>query len=195
MKKLLKSNLLALSVLFMAIGLTLSSCNKDSINGGSDNAGIVFNMRNDDGKRLDLLEADSVFQYTDGTGYLPTVYSPGNAGLGLNDNNNFKMSLFLPHPPFISAPCYIDISAEKCAITSVGPVKGLSKIKDIPQSGWVNEIAAQPGNGYVIRLIKYKVPETVYLYARVYVEDWLLSATDNGILGVTIRYEDNWKTE
>jgi hypothetical protein len=84
------------------------------------------------------------------------------------------------------------------SIVCVGNVKDLGKITDIPNSGWTNsDIAVKPGYGYIIKHRYYEefyegyVIDTCY-YARIYVVDWIVS-TSGGILGATIRYQDNWK--
>ena len=75
-------------------------------------------------------------------------------------------------------------------IASVGSVNNLSRIKNIPETGWVDEIAVHPGYGYVIR---YKENSNAsYQYARIYVEEWIES-TSGGIIGAVLWYEDNWK--
>ena len=74
-------------------------------------------------------------------------------------------------------------------IASVGSVYNLSGVRNVPESGWVREIAVHPGYGYVIR---YGDEYDGYMYARVYVEDWILS-TDGGIIGAVLWYEKNWR--
>lgn len=168
------------AIMLMAAVVTTAGCNKDSINGDSDNAGIVLNLRNDSHDELDLLQADSAYHDYNYAYYYHT-YDKVVAELYLFEDNNFHVG----HSPVGN------LGSVEVGITSVGQVSGLSKIKSIPQSNWATSIAAIPGNGYIVKL---KARGKTH-YARVYVEDWLLSATNNGILGVTIRYEDNWKTE
>ncbi|MBP5742554.1 MAG: hypothetical protein J6W49_03820 [Paludibacteraceae bacterium] len=70
-------------------------------------------------------------------------------------------------------------------IASVGPVKNISEIKKVPETGWAQETSATPGNGYVL---KYE-SENFKGYARVYVVDWITRTGDNGIIGVKIKYQ------
>lgn len=88
---------------------------------------------------------------------------------------------------------FLDIHSSELAIASVGSVSSLSKIKSIPETGWVDEIAAHPGTGYVIRYNEvYGGNVGEFHYCRLYVEDWIKS-TSGGIIGAVIWYEDNWK--
>ena len=70
-------------------------------------------------------------------------------------------------------------------IASVGPVKNISEIKKVPETGWAQETSATPGNGYVL---KYE-NENFKGYARVYVVDWITRTGDNGIIGGKIKYQ------
>ena len=73
-------------------------------------------------------------------------------------------------------------------IVSVGHVSGLSKVKDIPTSGWSSKVSVKEGHGYIIRG-RYRDSDR---YARVYVVDQF-TGTSGGIIGATIRYEPDWK--
>lgn len=184
------------AIMLMAAVATTAGCNKDSINGG-DSAGIVFNLRNDGGK-MELLKWDSTF-LTPNFYWYPEpdsiqLYLYTKLLLYLNQNNNFEFDEYYVYDD--SYQNYDGYNSPVSPIACVGPVKGLNKITSIPQSGWVDEMAAQPGNGYVIRnqLRHGNHGFNEFIYARVYVEDWLVSTT-GGIIGVTLRYEDNWKRE
>ncbi len=88
---------------------------------------------------------------------------------------------------------FLDVNFSNFEIASVGSVSSLSKIKNIPETGWVCEIAAHPGKGYVIRYNEvYEGNTGEFHYCRLYVEDWIKS-TSGGIVGAVIWYEDNWK--
>ena len=71
-------------------------------------------------------------------------------------------------------------------IVSVGAVKGLGSIKSIPSSGWTSEIAARPGNGYIVHFRNE--------YLRMYVVEYMVD-TSGGIVGVYVKYQRNWKTD
>lgn len=78
------------------------------------------------------------------------------------------------------------------SFVSVGLVGGLSKITQIPKSGWAESAAVVPGTGYVMR---YGYSSS-YQYARIYVVDYLgTTYTDEAgntygeITGATIKYQ------
>ena len=71
-------------------------------------------------------------------------------------------------------------------IVSVGSVKGIGAINAIPSSGWTSEIAARPGNGYIVHFRNE--------YIRMYVVDYMVD-TSGGIMGVYVKYQRNWKTD
>ena len=75
-------------------------------------------------------------------------------------------------------------------IVSVGKVKGLSSITKLPESGWAEQTAAIPGNGYIYKCTD--LWETHDLdYAIIYVVDYIKN-TSGGIIGVTIKYKNHW---
>ena len=74
-------------------------------------------------------------------------------------------------------------------IVSLGKVKGLSNIKKVPESGWTKQVAAVPGFGYIFRMGTEQ-----YQYARIYAVDYMTSTT-GGIMGITIKYQENWKPD
>lgn len=71
-------------------------------------------------------------------------------------------------------------------IVSVGKVKGLGSINSIPSSGWTSEIAARPGNGYIVHFQNE--------YIRMYVVEYMVD-TSGGIMGVYVKYQRNWKMD
>lgn len=88
---------------------------------------------------------------------------------------------------FVSGSNYV-------TLVSVGEVSGLGCVTSIPQSGWSSQVAVIPGNGYVLNYRKYDEPTGSYIvkYARLYVVRYILNATNEGILGAEIKYQDNW---
>lgn len=102
-----------------------------------------------------------------------------NTGLRINDANNFYVT-------------YGDI-------VCVGKVSGIGSIKKVPQSGWSNTCAVQPGYGYVLRAKGYRWNNNSkrdeysddYRYVRVYVVDYM-EGTSGGIIGATIKYQAPW---
>lgn len=110
-----------------------------------------------------------------------------------NSNNGGGSVLVLP-----SVELYIDYTDNfevyeyatgSAGIVSVGRVSGLSKVTDIPTSGWSSKVSIKEGHGYIIRGSKSGKD---YRYARVYVVDQF-TGTSGGIIGATIRYEPDWK--
>lgn len=79
-------------------------------------------------------------------------------------------------------------------IVTVGKVNGLSSIKEIPDKGWTRQTAAIPGYGYVYRAYYGYSPVGGGVYARIYIADYMTS-TSGGIMGITIKYQNNWKPE
>lgn len=84
-------------------------------------------------------------------------------------------------------------------IACIGKVKGLSDINEIPTTGWGKNCTATMGCGYVIRSrnpIGYEDEDDHFLhwckYARVYVAEEIEDSNEQ-VVGVIIRYEDNWK--
>ena len=78
-------------------------------------------------------------------------------------------------------------------IVSVGKVKSLSDIKNIPENGWSQEAAAIPGYGYIYRSRYHEGGTTFsWRYARIYVVDYM-NSTSGGIIGCTIKYQENWE--
>lgn len=82
------------------------------------------------------------------------------------------------------------------SFVTVGLVSGLSKITQIPTSGWSNSIAVVPGTGYLMRYSTYNGYGYVYKYARIYVVEYLgsthtdeLGNTYGQTTGATIKYQ------
>ena len=80
------------------------------------------------------------------------------------------------------------------SFVNLGEYDGLGCVENIPESGWSNQVAVIPENGYLIK-DKYDhpgYPEDKYTkYARIYVTRYILSA-NNEILGAELKYQDNW---
>ena len=97
-------------------------------------------------------------------------------GLSINDANNFD--------------------AYEGEIVCVGKVSGIGSIKKVPQSGWSDKCAVQPGYGYVLRVKGYRWNDNSreysdYRYVRIYVVDYM-EGTSGGIIGATIKYQAPW---
>lgn len=72
-------------------------------------------------------------------------------------------------------------------IASIGPVKGLGNVADIPVAGWAYKVAVTPGYGYVA----YDGLSDEYY--RIYVTDYITSATNGGVIGADIKYQKPFK--
>lgn len=79
-------------------------------------------------------------------------------------------------------------------IVSIGKVKSLSDIKNIPENGWAHEVAAIPGYGYIYKSSYQEGGITYWKYARIYAVDYMTS-TSGGIMGITIKYQENWEPD
>ena len=66
-----------------------------------------------------------------------------------------------------------------------GKVSGLGNVNKIPTSGWANAVAVTLGTGYVAR---YQGGNKT-TYVRIYVIDYILSATSGGVIGANIKYQ------
>ncbi len=65
-------------------------------------------------------------------------------------------------------------------IVSLGPVKGLGEIEDIPWEGWTEKAPASPGNGYIVRFNDY--------FARIYVKA-AVHNENKEVIGFSIDYQ------
>ena len=75
-------------------------------------------------------------------------------------------------------------------LAHVGAVDGLGCITSIPTTGWSNEVAVKPNNGYIAMDID--VGGTIK-YARIYVTRYMLNTFDE-IIGAELKYQDDWLT-
>ncbi|MBQ7211130.1 MAG: DUF5036 family protein, partial [Muribaculaceae bacterium] len=71
-------------------------------------------------------------------------------------------------------------------IASVGSVTGLGNVSTIPTTGWTDEVAVVPGNGYVAYL------DNRDMFVRIYVIDYI-SSTSGGIMGADVKYQYPFK--
>lgn len=83
---------------------------------------------------------------------------------------------------------------EEIEIASVGKVNGLGSITTIPESGWIGQVSAFVGHGYVVRWRTsnwdYNTESYVYTdysYGRIFVHDEIVS-TGGGVIGYTVSY-------
>lgn len=72
---------------------------------------------------------------------------------------------------------------------SIGSVKGLGNVTNIPTTGWASKVAVIPGNGYVAYDNSYWGTKKFY---RIYVTDYIVSTT-GGIIGAEVKYQEPFK--
>ena len=158
-----------LTSVLVLLSIAIFSCKKDGAStttGDGSNPSNPANCEDPEGTIVANLRNDS--------GYLTIL----NGGLKMNNANNFVFN---------------DQSFHERTFVNIGEVDGLGCVENIPQSGWSDQVAVIPGNGYIVR-DKYDYPEYEYTkYARIYVTSYLLSANNN-ILGAELKYQDNWKS-
>ena len=88
----------------------------------------------------------------------------------------------------------------RAKIVDVGKVNGISNIKSIPKSGWSEQTAILTGHGYIFGAASSTFNYEAFInnnfesYSRIYVVDFIKN-TSGGIIGVTIKYQQNWKPE
>lgn len=70
---------------------------------------------------------------------------------------------------------------------SVGSIKGLGNVANIPTTGWASQVAVIPGHGYVA----YNKWGDKKFY-RIYVTDYITS-TGGGIIGAEVKYQAPFK--
>lgn len=158
------------------VSLCMVSCSKDdgeengnksTITASDPEGTIIANLQN-------TFHATINGYYDDG---IENMNGKKYVYLGMNSSNNLEAR---------SNKMHIEVS-----IVSVGKVNGLSSIKEIPNDGWTNQVAAIPGYGYVYRL---EYNSGTYTYARIYAVDYMTS-TSGGIMGITIKYQENWEPD
>lgn len=89
---------------------------------------------------------------------------------------------------FVPYYSYYNYDIEFCLI---GAVNGLGNVREAPAGGWASKVAVQEGYGYFVR---YKKDNSYYVYARLYVEKYILSAA-NTVLGAYVKYQSPYEPE
>ena len=172
-------NLLAMMMMAFACG-GFASCgdNDDDLEDTNKKSNVdpegtvVVNMRNDGNKknRNDYISIPQgkATNYNGGTDDISTL-------IRINVSNNFEFY------------------SDNGKIVSIGAVSGLGKVNTIPSNGWANSAAVVPGCGYIVKFEGLYYPNTIR-YARLYVVEYMTSATTDGIIGATVKYQGNWKS-
>jgi hypothetical protein len=94
---------------------------------------------------------------------------------------------------FYGRECFILDRNVGWAFVMIGKVSGLGSIKHIPypsqENGWTISVAVEPGYGYIGGCITRNGNELDTTFVRIYVVDYITSATSGGIIGYTIKYQ------
>ena len=160
-----------LTLLLVVLSMAMFSCKKDGAStttGGGSNPINPTNCDDPEGTITANLRNDS--------GYITVL----NGTLKMNTADNFEFN---------------SQSYHERTFVNIGEVDGLGCVENIPQSGWSNQVAVIPGNGYVVKDKYEYYPDDKYTkYARIYVTRYILSANYE-ILGAELKYQDNWCAE
>lgn len=168
------THLFGMLLMVVTISMGFVSCEKDD-----ESAGVEMRLLNN------------------GSGDLLLLTIPRLEENGFSINNGYTILSITASNNFHVMGMYGYAESE---IVCVGNVSGLNRINSIPNVGWAQQVAVQPGQGYVIRRKNYANNPSEYgfylnqfcTYARVYVVDWL-KGTSGGIIGAIIRYQDDWQ--
>ena len=160
-------SILTLLLMLITLSFTTLSCKKDSAStSGSSNNDNPTNCDDPNGTITANLRNDD--------GYITVL----GGTLRMNSADNFVFDGQLWH---------------ERTFANLGDVDGLGCVNDIPETGWSDQVAVIPGDGYVVRdsYDNLNNGEWNVKYARIYVTRYQLSNT-NTILGAELKYQDNW---
>lgn len=165
-------SIFTLAIMLITLSLTTLSCKKDvsSTTGGSGNSGNTTNCDDPEGAITANLRNDD--------GYITLL----DGKLKMNTADNFVFEGQNHHTR---------------TFVNIGEYNGLGCVDDIPTTGWSNQVAVIPGNGYIVKdyyYYNFYEEESYVKYARIYVSRYILSA-NHEILGAEIKYQDNWCAE
>lgn len=159
MTKLFNKYLFLLCVAFGA--LIFSSCSKDD-DAENDNGGVVINPD----KNIPDPKGTITMNMMVGDGEDKSVSINYLGTIQINSAYNFM--------GYEGSSDY--------SFVSLGKIKGLGNVTDIPQDGWNYSVAVNPGEGYVVR---YMYGSDIK-YARLYVVSEI-AGTSGGVIGYTIK--------
>ena len=127
------------------LSASLTSCSDDDKTPSDPQGTASANIRNDDANIYATIPMGT-FSYIDKDG--ETQELEASVRLDIDGGNNF----FLRYNDRYNKGIYSSGNTinKKC-IVSVGAVKGLGSIKNIPENGWAEKVAVQPGHGYIIK--------------------------------------------
>lgn len=187
------------------LSASLASCSDDDKTPSDPQGTASANIRNDDANIYATIPMGT-FSYIDKDG--ETQELEASVRLDIDGGNNFFLRYNDRYNKGISS--YGSTINKKC-IVSVGAVKGLGSIKNIPENGWAEKVAVQPGHGYIIKYESEVISkdikgdiyylghpdnefQTIVRYARFYVDEWMEN-TYGGIIGASVKYQGDWIIE
>lgn len=114
----------------------------------------------------------------------PTDDPVGTITLRMRNDNETLLGDFIISPENnFRAKEYYSSKERFSYIASIGTVAGLGNITAIPLTGWAQEMAVNPGKGYV------QYNERTGKFYRMYVTEWMTLANDGGICGAVVKYQ------
>lgn len=166
-KKLSFTTLMTIVMVFNVFVFT--GCSKDDEKNSTSNPNTIINNQGEQTPSVTTQDPEGTVVVNMNNGLITSVYIFSSQYLQIDEANNFI------------GPQYGDTSIE---FVSIGTVKGLSSITNIPLNGWSRKVAVVPGCGYVAKTYNQ-------IYARIYVVDYIYN-TSKEIIGATIKYQSPW---
>lgn len=159
-------------LMLMTISVAIVSCKKDSASpsGGSDPETPITPPVHEDP------EGTITVNLRNDGGSLALFFN--YYSISINSSNNFVSN------------------SEYVSFVNVGEVDGLGYVYEVPNTGWISQLAVIPENGYIVRYHQLGGKDNSsgnrdYFYARIYVVEYLLNVY-NEIIGAVLKYQDNW---
>ena len=163
---------MTLCLVAMTLGVAMTSCEKEDVDADGSTTdtplpgSITVKMRNEDNGETKIWFSSSYVRINKANNF----QTGGNSGY-----NGYYWT-------------------QEIQIASVGKVNGLGSITTIPESGWIGQVSAFVGHGYVVRWRTsnwdYNTESYVYTdysYGRIFVHDEIVS-TGGGVIGYTVSY-------
>ena len=163
---------MTLCLVAMTLGVAMTSCEKEDVDADGSTTdtplpgSITVKMRNEDNGETKIWFSSSYVRINKANNF----QTGGNSGY-----NGYYWT-------------------QEIQIASVGKVNGLGSITTIPESGWIGQVSAFVGHGYVVRWrtknsdsTGWNYFYTDYSYGRIFVHDEIVS-TGGGVIGYTVSY-------
>ena len=161
----MKKRIFAISLMLIALSILTLSCKKDK-NSASNEPETPTNYEEPENVvTINLLNDEGSYVHILG------------CYMKISSANNFYKINFNDH---------------NISFVDVGAVESLGYVYQIPQSGWSDQVAVFPGDGYILKDDCYDNYGLVYTrFARVFVVDYIYNA-NNEIIGAQLQYQDDW---